>query len=101
MTESTAVLKSATMPYQMAQLDRVVIGKDVLELVSSAMYVEPLTIFREYVQNSADAIDEAHAAKLYSKGETGQVSIEIDAAKRKVTIRDNGVGVPWTDLADG
>jgi molecular chaperone HtpG len=80
------------------RLDRIVIGKDVLELVSSAMYVDPLTIFREYVQNAADAIDEAHAAGLYGKRETGRVGIEIDAAKRKVTIRDNGIGLPWKDF---
>ena len=36
-----------------------VVGKDVLELLSTAMYVDPLTIYREYVQNAADAIDEA------------------------------------------
>jgi len=37
----------------------VVVGKDVLELVSSAMYVDPMTIYREYIQNAANAIDEA------------------------------------------
>src|SRR3546814_19617948 len=35
--------------------DLVVIGKDILELLSSAMYTDPLTIYREYVQNPADA----------------------------------------------
>ena len=30
------------------------IGKDVLELVSSAMYINPMTVYREYVQNVAD-----------------------------------------------
>ena len=34
------------------------IGKDILELLTGAMYVDPLTIYREYVQNAADAIDE-------------------------------------------
>lgn len=32
----------------------IVVGKDILELVSSAMYVDPLTIYREYIQNAAD-----------------------------------------------
>ena len=35
------------------------IGKDVLELLSSAMYIDPLSIYREYVQNAADSIDAA------------------------------------------
>lgn len=48
-------------------IDRIVIGKDVLELVSSAMYVDPLTIYREYVQNAADSIDEAQAAETLAQ----------------------------------
>jgi hypothetical protein len=39
--------------------DPVVVGKDILELLSSAMYVDPLSIFREYIQNAADSLDEA------------------------------------------
>ena len=35
-----------------------------LELVSSAMYVDPLTVYREYIQNAADAVDSARAAGL-------------------------------------
>ena len=37
----------------------IVIGKDILELLSHAMYVDPLSVYREYIQNSADSIDEA------------------------------------------
>lgn len=66
--------------------DPIVVGKDVLELLSSSMYVDPMTIYREYVQNAADAIDQADV-------ELGRVAIQIDAAVRRVTIRDNGCGV--------
>ena len=45
----------------------IVIGKDILELLSSSMYVDPMTIYREYVQNAADSIDEARGT-----GELGQ-----------------------------
>jgi len=79
-------------------IDRIVIGKDVLELVSSAMYVDPLTIYREYVQNAADSIDEAQAARLLQKGEKGQVRIEIDSQHRRVRIQDNGTGLRWADF---
>ena len=40
----------------------IVIGKDILELLSSSMYVDPMTIYRKYVQNAADAIDDARNA---------------------------------------
>jgi len=47
-------------------LEHVVVGKDVLELLSSAMYVNQLTIYREYIQNSIDSIEEAISARLIS-----------------------------------
>lgn len=66
-----------------------VVGKDVLELLSTAMYVEPLTIYREYVQNAADAIDEARRAGPH----VGSIEIEIDPAGRSIVIRDDGAGL--------
>jgi hypothetical protein len=73
--------------------NRPVIGKDVLELLSTAMYVDPLTIYREYTQNAADAIDEACAAGLLQPGE-GRVDIAIDPTTRTIRFRDNGIGIP-------
>lgn len=72
--------------------NRPVIGKDVLELLSTAMYVDPLTIYREYTQNAADAIDEACAAGLLQSGQ-GRVDVTIDPATRTIRVRDNGVGI--------
>jgi molecular chaperone HtpG len=79
----------------------IVIGKDVLELVSSAMYVDPLTIYREYIQNAADSIDAARVAGVLGAEEVGRVDINLDLnqATRSVKIRDNGLGVPNGDFA--
>ncbi len=78
----------------------IVIGKDILELVSSAMYLDPLTIFREYLQNAADSIDAAHAAGVLGADEVGRVDITLDLgqASRSVKIRDNGFGVSNSDF---
>lgn len=66
------------------------LGKDVLELLSTAMYVDPLVVFREFVQNAADSIDAAReAGRLEADG--GQVEIIIDTVKRSVRIRDDGL----------
>ncbi|UZO94777.1 ATP-binding protein [Roseomonas mucosa] len=73
----------------------VVLGKDVLELLSMSMYVDPMTIYREYVQNAADAIDQAREAGLLAAEEKGTVTIDADAAARTIRIRDNGTGIPW------
>ena len=79
----------------------IVIGKDVLELVSSAMYVDPLTIYREYIQNAADSIDVARTAGVLGADEVGRVDItlDIDQPTRSVKIRDNGLGVANGDFA--
>ena len=77
----------------------IIIGKDILELVTSAMYIDPLTIYREYVQNAADSIEEARSEGLYGR-EKGQVEISIDSENRVVRIRDNGVGVPNGEFAE-
>jgi molecular chaperone HtpG len=74
-------------------IGEIVIGRDVLELVSSAMYIDPMTIYREYVQNAADAIDEARASGVILPEEVGRVDIRIDPAKRSIKITDNGIGI--------
>lgn len=66
----------------------IVIGKDVLELLSSSMYVDPMSIYREYVQNAADAIDQRAARRS-----PGRIKIRIDPAERRIVIRDSGTGI--------
>src|SRR5437879_5846966 len=70
----------------------IVVGKDVLELLSTSMYVDPMTIYREYIQNAADAIDQARDGGDLRKP---KVQININPESRSVRIRDNGTGLPW------
>lgn len=74
--------------------DPAVVGKDVLELLSTAMYVDPLTIYREYVQNAADAIDQARAGGR----DAGRIDIVLDAGARTATIRDDAAGIPSSEF---
>lgn len=76
----------------------IIVGKDILEVLSNAMYVDPLAIYREYIQNAADAIDEAHRTGILSPRKTGTVEIEIDIEKRAAIIRDNGTGIPSAEF---
>lgn len=76
----------------------VFVGKDVLELLSSSMYVNPLSIFREYVQNATDAIDDAAAAGVLPSIAQGRIEISLDHIGRRVLIRDNGVGLANADF---
>lgn len=77
--------------------DDVIVGRDVIELLSSGMYTDPLTIYREYIQNAADSIDRARAAGLLRPDE-GDISLSIDQTTRTVTITDNGAGIAKADF---
>ncbi len=74
-------------------VDQITVGKDLLELLSSGMYLDPLTIFREYVQNSCDSIEEAVKKGALNSNDEGRVSISINPIDRTVTIKDNGIGI--------
>jgi hypothetical protein len=74
------------------------VGKDVLELLSSSMYVNPLSIFREYVQNATDSIDDAVAAGLLARIDDGVIEINLDHIDRRIVIRDNGRGLANKDF---
>jgi len=81
-----------------AASSEIVVGKDILELLSSSMYVDPMTIYREYTQNSADAIDEARGNGLLNTKTSGRVSITINPVGRVIRIRDNGTGISWSEF---
>ncbi len=79
--------------------EEIVIGKDILELLTGAMYSDPLTIFREYVQNSTDAIEDAVATGLLATMQDGIIELELDGVSRSIRIRDNGIGIPVKEFA--
>lgn len=70
-----------------------VAGKFLLEILTKGMYSNPMHVYREYIQNCTDAIDQAVAAELITHAE-GEIRIQIDPLKRMITIRDNGSGIP-------
>jgi molecular chaperone HtpG len=69
-----------------------VIGKYVLENLTVGMYDDPRCVFREYVQNSADAIDKAVSLNLITNKE-GYIHIQISKDKKSIVIEDNGTGI--------
>lgn len=69
-----------------------VIGKYVIENLTVGMYDDPLCIYREYIQNSADAIDQAITAGIATKHDAS-IFIHIDVPRRAITITDNGIGI--------
>ena len=62
-------------------------GAGLLGLVTTGMYDNPLSLYREYIQNAADAVA--------GSGLPGRarVDISVDVSERRIKIRDNGPGL--------
>lgn len=73
-------------------MDSIVIGKHTLESLTSGMYSDPYVVFREYIQNATDSIDDAFHQGLLNPGEDN-INIDINPSERRISIFDNGCGV--------
>jgi molecular chaperone HtpG len=71
--------------------------ESVLRAISKQIYETPLAFIRENVQNAVDAI---RIQALRDGAGTGdeRYRIEITVDDKKVTVRDNGIGMSATDL---
>jgi molecular chaperone HtpG len=70
----------------------ITIGKFTLETLTSGMYERPKDIYREYIQNAVDSIDNAVTAGLI-KAEKARIDLSIDKERRSIKISDNGTGI--------
>lgn len=68
------------------------IGINIVEIVTKGLYTNSLDIFREYIQNSCDAIDDAVDAGILAEDENS-IEIDLDVTARKITVEDNGAGI--------
>lgn len=68
-----------------------IIGKNLLRTLMLQLYSNPRCIYREYIQNGLDAINEAVKLGILKQSKDGLVSIYID--KQDIIIEDNGTGI--------
>lgn len=73
-------------------MGNIIIGKHALESLTTGMYSDSLVVFREYIQNSADAIDEAINRRVINK-EDSKIEVQLLPIERTVIIKDNGMGI--------
>jgi hypothetical protein len=74
------------------KINKMIIGKHILDTISIGMYNYPLMIFREYIQNSADAID--HLGRTSKdKVNNSKIEITINGRTRSIKIQDNATGI--------
>lgn len=74
------------------QHPKIEIGKDIIESLTLSMYEDCRFIYREYIQNAADAIDKAIQKTWLEKGKE-EIHVHIDNDKRQISISDNGTGL--------
>lgn len=74
-----------------------VIGKNVIEHLTTAMYENNNIIFREYIQNSADSIDKGIKHNIITK-EDAYIYIDLNIKMRTISIYDNGLGICKDDF---
>ncbi len=78
-----------------------IIGANVLENLTTGMYADSRVIYREFVQNACDSIDQAYKQGVLPEadGNKETISIYIDKAKRYISIEDNGLGIEQAKFA--
>lgn len=72
--------------------ENIIIGKHTLESLTSGMYSDPFVVFREYIQNCADSLDNAIAQGVLKAGDD-QITVRLAPLDKRIVIRDNGLGI--------
>ena len=73
--------------------DNIQIGKYTLESLTTGMYSDPKIIYREYIQNSVDSLEEAVRQNIVESNGM-RIDIIVDDEASYISIRDNGIGIP-------
>lgn len=73
-------------------MSNIVIGKHTLESLTSGMYSDPFVVFREYIQNSVDSIDEAIRTGIMEFG-SEKIIIRLEPIENQIIFSDNGMGI--------
>lgn len=71
-------------------------GKKLLKICMGDIYPNPMVVYREYVQNSCDSLQEAERRGLIGNNVQKTVSIIINS--KSISIHDRGIGVKSKDV---
>ncbi len=73
--------------------ESVQVGKYTLESLTTGMYSDPKIVYREYIQNSVDSLEEAVRAGIIET-QGMRIDIIVNSEESCITIKDNGTGIP-------
>ena len=68
------------------------IGKFTLESLTTGMYSEPESCFREYIQNAVDSLDSAINQGIINL-DASRIEIIVDSNRQELSVKDNGTGI--------
>ena len=75
-----------------------------LHLMVHAVYSDRDVFLRELIANAADACEKLRydsiANPALASGEAGRITITLDAAARRLTVADNGIGMTEADMIE-
>ncbi len=70
------------------------VGRQILDIITSGMYNNPLMAIREYIQNAADSIDEGISRRKRPLCmDDAAIKITISGQTREIAILDTGTGI--------
>ena len=78
--------------------ETVQVGKYTLESLTTGMYSDPKIVYREYIQNSVDSLENAVSVGLIEP-QSMRIDIIVNAEESFISIKDNGTGIPAADAA--
>lgn len=73
-------------------------GANILENLTTGMYQDSKVIYREYIQNSCDSIDNALKYGVLKNINNGIIDLWLDYESRTISIEDNGTGIPASEF---
>lgn len=78
--------------------ETVQVGKYTLESLTTGMYSDPKIVYREYIQNSVDALENAVSIGLIEP-QSMRIDIIVNAEDSYISIKDNGTGIPVAEAS--
>lgn len=77
--------------------EAVQVGKYTLESLTTGMYSDPKIVYREYIQNSVDSLENAVNQGLVEP-QSMRIDIIVNAEDSYISIKDNGTGISTADV---
>ncbi len=80
------------MSWEIRMEAEVQVGKYTLESLTTGMYSDPKIVYREYIQNSVDSLENAVQQGIIEHSSM-RIDIIVSEENSRISIRDNGTGI--------